>query len=255
MHPPRTRALLAALLLAVGAALPARAQQEPAPADSAARPRSGRLFWTASGAALAGAFLVDGRVDAMIPHKGGEGYVRFLDAIDHLGRPQALVPLTGAAWLAGKALRSRDLSASATHVLAALAAGGLANATLKYVVGRQRPSVDDDPWVFRPFNPNNAWQSFPSGHVVVGFSFAEAVAAESGQGWVRVLAYGAASSLAWSRVYEDKHWTSDVVAGWLLGVAVVAVTTAAFESRRARAGRRPVRVTEEGVEPAIARRE
>jgi undecaprenyl-diphosphatase len=55
-----------------------------------------------------------------------------------------------------------------------------------------------------------------------------------------------------SRVGLGVHWTSDVVAGWLLGVAVVAATTAGFEAWRGRVGRRKVDVTGEGVEPEIA---
>jgi hypothetical protein len=43
-----------------------------------------------------------------------------------------------------------------------------------------------------------------------------------------------------------------VVAGWLLGIATVAVMTVAYENWRARQGRRDVSVTEEGVEPEVA---
>ncbi|MDQ3388636.1 MAG: phosphatase PAP2 family protein, partial [Gemmatimonadota bacterium] len=172
----QTRLLFPAVLLAFAAT--AHAQQPSSPGDTVAPARSNALLWTASGVALGGAFLLDRRVEEMIPEGGGEGHVRLLDALDHLGRPQALVPLTGAVWAAGKLTRRPQLSASAAHVLIALAAGGVANGTLKYIVGRERPGVEGDRWAFRPFNPNNSWQSFPSGHVVVGFSFAEAVAME-----------------------------------------------------------------------------
>ena len=43
-----------------------------------------------------------------------------------------------------------------------------------------------------------------------------------------------------------------MLAGWLMGIAVVAATTAAFAAWRERSGRRPVKVTDEGVEPEIA---
>jgi membrane-associated phospholipid phosphatase len=103
-------------------------------------------------------------------------------------------------------------------VTAALAAGGAANGVLKYSVGRERPSTTSDPLRFRPFNAHNRWQSFPSGHAVVVFSLASAVAEEARRPWVTALAYGGAAAVGWSRVYDDKHWTSDVAGGALVGI-------------------------------------
>ena len=56
------------------------------------------------------------------------------------------------------------------------------------------------------------------------------------------------------RVGLGVHWTSDVLAGWLMGIGVVAATAAAFAAWRERSGRRRVKVTDEGVEPEIAQR-
>ena len=53
---------------------------------------------------------------------------------------------------------------------------------------------------------------------MVAFSLASAVAEEARTPWVSALAYGGAAAVAWSRVYEDKHWTSDVAAGALIGI-------------------------------------
>jgi membrane-associated phospholipid phosphatase len=92
------------------------------------------------------------------------------------------------------------------------------NGAFKYTVGRERPSETADPHRFRPFADQNRWQSFPSGHTVVAFSLASAVSEEARTPWVTVLAYGGAAAVAWSRVYEDKHWASDVTAGALIGI-------------------------------------
>lgn len=45
--------------------------------------------------------------------------------------------------------------------------------------------------------------------------------------------YGAASLVGWSRVYEDRHWTSDVVGGALLGIATSRWTVRRLHARHA----------------------
>ncbi len=151
----------------------------------------------------------------------------------------------------------RHATAMAWWAGVTMAVGGVLGVVLKLLVGRDRPEL---------LNPvaQAAGYAFPSGHalnsaltagvfLLVLLPFVRDRPGRRVALWAAVLIVPLITGL--TRIGLGVHWTSDVVAGWLLGVAVVAVTTAAFESRRARAGRRPVRVTEEGVEPAIARRE
>jgi membrane-associated phospholipid phosphatase len=173
----------------------------------------------AAGAAVfAGALMLDGALDGMVPEGGGRHLERLADALNYGGRPQYAVLLLGGTWVAGEVSGRGQVADAAVHVGAALAAGGVLNGALKYTVGRERPSETADPHHFRPFADQNRWQSFPSGHAVVAFSLASAVSEEARSPWVAALAYGGAAAVAWSRVYEDKHWTSDVAAGALVGI-------------------------------------
>jgi membrane-associated phospholipid phosphatase len=77
---------------------------------------------------------------------------------------------------------------------------------LKVAVGRERPNSQDE-------------KSFPSGHT--SNSFALAAVAERHYGWkLGVPAYLLAGLVGASRIQQDKHYLSDVVAGATLGYIV-----------------------------------
>lgn len=246
---PAARAATLALAVAsglLGGARTALAQAEgdslrttPVTLPEAGRSR-GRDAAAVAGAAalLAGAALLDRRFDEAVPDGGGTRLEGASDALNHFGRPQNALVVLGGTWAAGKLADRPALSEGAAHVLAGLAVAGVANGALKYAVGRQRPETTDDPHRFRPFNGDNRFQAFPSGHAVVAFSLAASVSEEAKRPWVTALAYGTATAVAWSRVYEDKHWTSDVVGGALVGTLAGRGTVAWLHRRRERAGER-----------------
>ena len=94
---------------------------------------------------------------------------------------------------------------------------GLIGTSVKYAVGRERPSTTSRTFKFRPFSGN---QAFPSGHAAQAFAVATAIAENYPTWWVQTLCYGGAGLVAFARVEQDAHYTSDVVAGSLLGWAV-----------------------------------
>jgi membrane-associated phospholipid phosphatase len=139
-------------------------------------------------------------------------------------------------------------------VAATMTVGGLLGVVLKLLVGRDRPDLLDP--VARA-----AGFAFPSGHALNNalgaavFLLVLLPLARERPRW-RVYMWLAAVVVPLvtgiSRVALGVHWTSDVVAGWLLGVAVVAVTAAAFLARQRRRG--PAEVVMEGLEPEVAER-
>jgi membrane-associated phospholipid phosphatase len=46
------------------------------------------------------------------------------------------------------------------------------------------------------------------------------IATEYNSPYISVLSYGTAAAVGVSRLYKDVHWTSDVVAGAVLGIAI-----------------------------------
>lgn len=196
------------------------------------RAENDRLLWAGAGAVLAGSALLDRAIERRVPEGGGSHWEWASDRLNYGGRPQLAAIALGAAWAGGKLAGSPATSRAAEHVGAALLASGVANGALKFGVGRERPSFTDEPGRFRPFNRKDRWQSFPSGHATVAFSLAASISEEARRPWVTAATYGTAALVGWSRVYEDRHWASDVVAGAVVGVATSRWTIGRLHARR-----------------------
>jgi membrane-associated phospholipid phosphatase len=97
------------------------------------------------------------------------------------------------------------------------ALAGLTESVLKFAVGRARPSKTDDAFDFKAASGDS---SFPSGHTTVAFA-AATVFSEQYPSWMVIIpSYGIASAIGFSRLYANQHWSSDVMAGAILGVTV-----------------------------------
>ena len=129
----------------------------------------------------------------------------------------------------GAGLIFKDDRARDTGYLAASAIlqAFLVDNLLKGMSGRQRPFFADgeDHWSGPPAffkrlgsDGSEAYGSFPSGHAAAAFSLATVVALQyRHHGWVPVVSYALAGAAGLSRITLDKHWTSDVVVGALVG--------------------------------------
>lgn len=110
-------------------------------------------------------------------------------------------------------------NAGITRTGAQLAASGALAATsfglLKVVAGRSRPDAGEGAYDFHPFAGGG---SFASGHSALAFALATTLGDASRSTWVTAGLYVIATGTAWSRVYDERHWPSDVFLGAALGV-------------------------------------
>lgn len=90
----------------------------------------------------------------------------------------------------------------------------------KNLIGRRRP----DSW---PPATAYDWEgpfhgvSFPSGHTTASFAVASVIANQyRDYKWVPITAYSVATLAGLSRIYDNRHWLSDVVAGAALGIVI-----------------------------------
>lgn len=175
--------------------------------------------------------------------------VTVLQAISWLGRPPVLWAVTGLAVLYTWRHGAHRLT---VFLVATTLGGGIMSTLVKVLVDRPRPEVDHP--IATAFG-----KSFPSGHalsstVVFGALLLTFLPVLSRR-WrhvavaftvVLVLAIGA------SRLLLGVHFVSDVVGGYVLGIAWLLTATAIFEIWRVERGQRPSHPLEEGVEPEEA---
>jgi undecaprenyl-diphosphatase len=166
--------------------------------------------------------------------------VRTARAAEHLGNPRAVGPALALAWGAGWLSGRTALADGAARTALAAGIAGAACGALKVAIGRERPyESPDHADRFRPFSGH---ESFPSGHSTVAFALAAALDRESGSRWVRWTAYPAAGLVAWSRVRDDRHWTSDVLAGAVLGAWTAGKVETFARARAGPGGSRALRI-------------
>ena len=226
-------ALLAALFAAVAPAV----AQELAPAAvhelAPESPWPSTAGWLVAGSMVLGSFLVDDEArEELYLERPGEA--RALERVgNRLGNPLVGSSLIALSYAAGRATGNSGLAESSARAAAGFLATGIVTQSLKWAVGRPRPELGPDSDELRPGSFDNDYQAWPSGHASVAFSLATSVAMESDRAWVGAVAYGLAGVTAWSRIAADRHWTSDVVAGAVIGTVATRATIRWLEAREA----------------------
>ncbi len=226
-----------ALALAILAAPSGSAQStSPPPADTAPSLPDSRLFHrsdlyvlTGFGAATAAMFPLDRHLASVVRDEDlvtNRTLKRVAAGFRFMGGPGPLV-IGAAMYVTGRATHNRRMAELAVHGTEALFVGVGTTFALKTVLGRARPytSADTNPHSFglgRGFRSAD-YQSFPSGHTTAAFSVAAAVTSETHDWWpqytwlIGTVMYGGATLVGMSRMYDDKHWASDVAIGAAVG--------------------------------------
>ena len=152
--------------------------------------------------------------------------------VEPFGNRLPPVLITGM-YLTGLITGNRKLEHSSLSIArAVIISTGLYTAT-KSIIRRQRPVRTDDPYLFSwPFS-SVGYTSFPSGHSNTVFAVATAFALEYKEHkWVPWVVYPIATLTAIARIYENRHWTSDVLVGASFGHFITRAVYRAEEKRK-----------------------
>lgn len=94
---------------------------------------------------------------------------------------------------------------------------GVTTLGLKSLFGRSRPFAANSQYEFNWFEVNDKFLSFPSGHTSLAFSFSTIMAEENKTLLWKSVWFSAATLVGISRIYNNKHWFSDVLLGAVIG--------------------------------------
>jgi membrane-associated phospholipid phosphatase len=145
-----------------------------------------------------------------------------------IGGPGSYVMGSGL-YLIGKASHNRRTATVGLHSVQAIILADLLGGGEKALFGRARPYVDiknsSNFQLWRGFKSDD-YRSFPSGHAINAFAFASTVSRETeifaprSRWYVGTVMYGAATLVGVSRMYNNDHWASDIVAGAEIGTLI-----------------------------------
>ena len=224
----------------------------PLPSDSAAPiesslPRSGFIMALASALLFAGWTLLVFRTDVVSPFdvawaehfhaytQRDESLMSAMIFFTDLGGVacMTLLPILGAIWQHGIGKGRLALA-----WIIVVAGGGALNVVSKNLANRARPGEELRAAVVHERN-----YSYPSGHAMgsaigygmLGYALVRTQSRRGVQVATTLLLIGVVGTIGFSRTYLRAHWFSDVIGGWLIGLAWLSLCLGWIERQRLRA--------------------
>lgn len=128
------------------------------------------------------------------------------------GSPSRNYMLTGAVYMVGLFTDNPKLRRTGVLLIASASSAGLLQQVLKSAVGRARPLAEVGKDTFEPlWSAGTEYHSFPSGHNMLAFTNAYVIAKQFKNPWIKAGIYTIGMVPGVSRMWEGKHWLSDLV--------------------------------------------
>lgn len=163
-------------------------------------------------------FLEDGPIRILLKDLRVHAIFQLMHILTWLGRGWVLIVEAVVLFGIGWRWRNTKLKQAGALSLIAVTTAGLAVQTIKHLTGRPRPKLVDQ-GVFN-WGPSfeSGHDSFPSGHTISAFAMAAVLSYfYPSYQWVW---YSLAVLVAFTRVYIDAHFASDVFVSAVLGLLI-----------------------------------
>jgi membrane-associated phospholipid phosphatase len=154
----------------------------------------------------------------MYSHRTSAGD-KIADVLEPLGRQHYMLPLAVTTAATGMLLKDKKLEKAGVLATGSIIVSAGVTEALKHEFHRHRPNSGDDNHFFDGPSQSPAHTSLPSSHTTTAFAVATSVASvyRYEHPIVPPIAYGIATLVGLSRINDNAHWTTDVLAGALVG--------------------------------------
>lgn len=149
-----------------------------------------------------------------------DNFNQFQIIANQLGEPISFCVFPGLVYSSGYIFNSKSTRKTGRLMYESVLLNGIITAILKTSIGRARPYVESGNSHFKYFSfVDDSFMSMPSGHTSMAFAMATILSYRSKSSILPIIYYALAGSAGMARIYFDKHWFSDVIAGAMIGTA------------------------------------
>lgn len=168
-------------------------------------------------------FFVDDEVDEWADGFRKDVPEFITDYGNEFGSPENNYMFTGGVYLAGLFTKNEKLRRTGVLLISSATAGGFLQQVSKRIIGRARPKSGESSDVYDPFHIARVrnYDSFPSGHAMLAFTNAYAIAKQFKNPWVKAGIYTVGLVPGFARITDRFHWISDVAFSTVLSIFIV----------------------------------
>jgi len=156
-------------------------------------------------------FMLDGKHRSDLQDK--------ISKIDrYYGNTRSAVIIIGGTFCTGLVTGDNDIMNAGIMLSESVIFSNIITQSLKMLTGRERPDKTDNNFHF--IGPNlgfDKFQALPSGHSTTSFAISTVAAGFTDNVYLKILFYSPAFITSISRIYNNRHWFSDVLLGGLIG--------------------------------------
>lgn len=166
-------------------------------------------------------YIYDEEISTWFRKKGKTALPLLKDFGWYYGSPENHYLINAGFYLYGFIFRNEEIRKTGVLLISASLAAGILQTILKVMIGRARPLRNEGKFSFNPLSRDNSFFSFPSGHSILSFTTAYAVATQFEQPSLKLSMYAFGAIAPFTRLWAGAHWITDAATSFCISIPLV----------------------------------